>query len=666
MFAHTRPHLLALLSLLSAATLLAACLDVPADEGEIEQQSHALVGAWSAQDIGAVGTIGNWSEANGTHTVRGAGADIYGTADAFRFVYQDVSGDVTITARVQSLENKNTWTKAAVMIRQDLTAGAKNVATVVSPTASNKFRQQVRSASNGSSTTASSAASSAIPIWLRLERAGSSFKSYHSSDGNTWTLIATSTVSMSGTVRVGLAVASHVAGTLATAVFTNVSFTTPPPPSPPAAPTGLVATPGSNQVSLSWTASASATSYTVKYGTTAGSYDVANAGIAATSFIVTGLATDVAYHFVVSASNSAGESGNSAEVTATPVMPVAAQSLECQRWQTAALTRVAPTTTAELNAALAGATPGTMIELAAGTTYTATGTPARFSIVGRNGTAASKIILCGPRSAVLASVILSDAADDGGTTTNYGLWLSNSSYWIVDGFTVRTTNKGVVLDGSSNNSIRYLWVNDLGEEAIHLRRSSSANVVEYNLIEDTGKRVPGFGEAIYIGTAAGNWLKVMGALVPDRSDNNTVRFNTTRSRSEGVDVKEGTTGGLIEGNTIYGTYLAGSGEVSADSCMELKGKGYSIKSNVCETTLVDGLQVKNQSSACQSAGTTCADSGSNNILELNRTNMRTPSGGTATGYAINVGSNTTGTVVKCNNTLTNKAASFLSNKTCTN
>jgi hypothetical protein len=46
--------------------------------------------------------------------------------------------------------------------------------------------------------------------------------------------------------------------------------------------------------------------------------------------------------------------------------------------------------------------------------------------------------------------------------------------------------------------------------------------------------------------------------------------------------------------------------------------------------------------------------------------MRTATGGTATGYSINVGSNTTGTIVKCNNTLTNKAASFLSNKTCTN
>jgi regulation of enolase protein 1 (concanavalin A-like superfamily) len=728
------------------------------DEAEIGQSSAALVGAWASQDIGVAGTAGSWSDASGTHTVKGAGADFYGTADAFRFVYQDFSGDVTVTARVQSLENKNSWTKAAVMIRQDLAAGAKNVATVVSPTSSNKYRQQVRSALNGSSTTASSTASSAIPSWLRLERVGSTFKSYHSSNGTSWTLIATSTVSMTGTVRAGLAVTSHVAGTLATAVFTNVSFITPPPPSPPAAPAslsatagdarvtlswpavsgatsytgkrgvvsggpytvlsagltttsfvdttaangstyfyvvtasnvageglgspqaqatpvpppppgapaGVVATAGNNQVSLSWSGTTGATSYTVKRGTASGTYDFTQAGITTTSFVATGLANDVPYYFVVSASNGSGESAPSAEVTATPVAGLGAQSPECQRWQAAALTRVNPTTTAALNAALAAATPGTMIELAANTTYTASGTPARFSVVGRNGTASNKIILCGPRSAVLASVILTTDADDGGMSTNYGLWLNNASYWVIDGFTVRTTNKGVILDGSSNNLVRYLWVNDLGEEGIHIRRSSKNNVVEYNLIENTGKRVPGFGEAIYIGTAAGNWLKVMGSATADKSDNNTVRFNTSRSRSEGVDVKEGTTGGLIEGNTIYGTFLAGSGEVSADSCMELKGSGYTIKGNICDTTLADGLQVKNQSSTCTNAGASCPTSGSNNVLELNTTNMKTPTGGTATGYSINIGGSATGNVVKCNNTLTNKASSFLSNKTCTN
>ena len=58
---------------------------------------------WQTKDIGTVGLAGTYSESAGTHTVRGAGADMYGTADAFRFAYQTITGDVTITARVTGL-----------------------------------------------------------------------------------------------------------------------------------------------------------------------------------------------------------------------------------------------------------------------------------------------------------------------------------------------------------------------------------------------------------------------------------------------------------------------------------------------------------------------------------------------------------------------------------
>ena len=68
----------------------------------------------AGQDIGAVGIAGSDSYASGMFTVTGAGADIGGTSDAFRFVNAAATGDCTITARVSSLQNIDPWSKAGV------------------------------------------------------------------------------------------------------------------------------------------------------------------------------------------------------------------------------------------------------------------------------------------------------------------------------------------------------------------------------------------------------------------------------------------------------------------------------------------------------------------------------------------------------------------------
>jgi beta-lactamase superfamily II metal-dependent hydrolase len=93
-------------------------------------------------------------------------------------------------------------------------------------------------------------------------------------------------------------------------------------PQPPAAPTGLTATAGNAQVSLSWTASTGATSYNVKRATaTGGPYTVVASGVTATTYTNTGLTNGTTYFYVVSAVNGAGESPNSSEASATPTAP---------------------------------------------------------------------------------------------------------------------------------------------------------------------------------------------------------------------------------------------------------------------------------------------------------------------------------------------------------
>jgi len=87
----------------------------------------------------------------------------------------------------------------------------------------------------------------------------------------------------------------------------------------PAAPTALTATAGNAQVSLSWTASSGATGYNVKRATTSGGpYTTVATGVTGTTYTNTALTNGTTYYYVVSAVNSAGESTNSAQASATP------------------------------------------------------------------------------------------------------------------------------------------------------------------------------------------------------------------------------------------------------------------------------------------------------------------------------------------------------------
>jgi len=94
----------------------------------------------------------------------------------------------------------------------------------------------------------------------------------------------------------------------------------------PAAPSGVTATDGNAQVTLSWTASAGATSYHVKRATTSGGPYTVVAMPTSVSYVDTGLMNGSTFYYVVSAVNSVGESSNSSQVTGKPTSTVATSS----------------------------------------------------------------------------------------------------------------------------------------------------------------------------------------------------------------------------------------------------------------------------------------------------------------------------------------------------
>lgn len=194
------------------------------------------------------------------------------------------------------------------------------------------------------------------------------------------------------------------------------------------------------------------------------------------------------------------------------------------------------------------------------------------------GTADRPIFLCGGPGAVL------DAGDvDGG----YAFHLDGASHWRLLGFTVRDGQKGVMADRVQGTVIQGLTVENIGDEGIHLRDFSSGNVVENNTVRDTGKRKEQFGEGIYVGSAESNWCTVTDCK-PDRSDHNVIRGNhVSATTAESVDIKEGTTGGSVIGNTFDGAGLSGGHN---DSWVDVKGNDWLIKGNVGRHSREDGFQ----------------------------------------------------------------------------
>jgi PKD repeat protein len=188
----------------------------------ISSATTSLPSPWLTQDIGSVGLTGSATYSSGRFTVAGAGADIWGTVDAFRYVYRTLSGNGQIIARVASMTNTNTYAKAGVMIRNGLQSGSAHALVNFVPSGGVEFLARP---GFSQSTKVAGTAAQTLPGWLRLVRSGSTITASVSRDGSAWTQIGSTTVSLGTTAYVGLAVTSHNTSVRNTATFDSVAVT---------------------------------------------------------------------------------------------------------------------------------------------------------------------------------------------------------------------------------------------------------------------------------------------------------------------------------------------------------------------------------------------------------------------------------------------------------
>ena len=201
------------LTLLAIASPHAGLTQIP------QNANLSLPSPWQSAIVGEAAPPGSASYADGTFTSAAAGADIQNKADAFRFIDQSITGNVTITAHVASLTNTSEWAKAGVMIRVGLGADAKNAFLGVTPSQGVTF--QHRDATGGD--TAATTLPGTSPIWLRLRRIGAQVSGFTSADGKNWVQVGTTPLFLPSSVSAGMASTSHQAGTLSVAVFDHVT-----------------------------------------------------------------------------------------------------------------------------------------------------------------------------------------------------------------------------------------------------------------------------------------------------------------------------------------------------------------------------------------------------------------------------------------------------------
>lgn len=174
--------------------------DIQMDTRHAASWSYGNLGWSSPSTTSAAIPLANaWS-------IAGSGYNIW-SADSFHYTYQPFNGDGQIIARVVSMPDAYSTSKAGIMIRLDMTTDSPYVALLVTPTLGVRFQYR---ATKGAVSTDAMLAGVTAPSWVKLIRSGNAFSAYSSVDGVTWTQVGSSqTISLSTNLYAGMSVCSR-------------------------------------------------------------------------------------------------------------------------------------------------------------------------------------------------------------------------------------------------------------------------------------------------------------------------------------------------------------------------------------------------------------------------------------------------------------------------
>ena len=186
----------------------AAIWDAPKDE--------SLPG-WDIADIGGAKKGGLVKE-NGAVTVYGSGDDIWNQQDAFRFISRPAAGDFSVTVRIDSLLETNSYAKAGLMLRSSYEANSAFV--MISAFPSGELQLASRTVTGATASGAESTRDWKFGDRIRLTRSGETVTAWFETSAG-WKKLGS--VPSIGRGSVGVAVLSHSPDRMTKAVIRDLT-----------------------------------------------------------------------------------------------------------------------------------------------------------------------------------------------------------------------------------------------------------------------------------------------------------------------------------------------------------------------------------------------------------------------------------------------------------
>src|SRR5690242_14909407 len=208
--------------MMRTAVVVCAALSIAA--GAMRLQTGDLGIFTNESSVGQTppGVKAHYDAATGEYRITGGGENVWGTTDAFYFVWKKMSGNLSLTADVQFVGTSAAeHRKAMLMVRQNLDPGSAYADAVShgNGLTSLQFRGKPGEQTYEVFTQIPE------PARIRIVRHGNAFTMYAGKPNEELKAYGpVDFVNMKDPVYVGLGVCSHVATMLETAVFTNVKL----------------------------------------------------------------------------------------------------------------------------------------------------------------------------------------------------------------------------------------------------------------------------------------------------------------------------------------------------------------------------------------------------------------------------------------------------------